>query len=169
MSRSYGPWATRSRFFLLPQEVVRGRWSEVARTTGITTSAQTRVNRGGDDESRCRRLETKMTSEVTCSAGETSFECVSDTREAYSACSPTFEDQPISHHPQSTIISSMQATSIAHRVYHTYEGRSSRYTRPPSLGRLHLSRNQQSWIQPYRSPTGPTHQMPRRDVPSTTT
>lgn len=49
-----------------PTEVVRGRWSEVARTTGITTSAQTRVKRGGDDESRCRRLETKMTSEVTC-------------------------------------------------------------------------------------------------------
>jgi hypothetical protein len=54
-----------SRFFLLPQPTGhRGRsrgggWSEVARTTGITTSAQTRVKRGGDDESRCRRLETK--------------------------------------------------------------------------------------------------------------
>lgn len=56
-----------------PQEVVRGRWSEAARTTGITTSAQTRVKRRGDDESRYRRLRTNMTSEVTCLAREDEF------------------------------------------------------------------------------------------------
>lgn len=117
MSRSYGPWATRSRFFLLPQEVVRGRWSEVARTTGITTSAQTRVNRGGDDESRCRRLETRMTSEDQRSRNQRESRVLNAfqiTREASSACSATFEDHPISHHPQSTIISSckLQASHI---------------------------------------------------------
>jgi hypothetical protein len=65
MSRSYGPWLTWVSIFSAPpahrpqRSFEGGGWSEVARTTGITTSAQTRVKRGGDDESRCRRLETK--------------------------------------------------------------------------------------------------------------